>query len=92
MKSYQARRISSADANSTVTIGLKDGILGRVVINNTSAHALTIRDGDSVTGTVIATIGASAPEGNIDYGVAFKDSLEIVVPTGYTGDATICYC
>jgi hypothetical protein len=88
MDIYQYRRLSSADANTTVTVQSNDCILGHITINATSAQALTVKDG---LGNTIATLKASIAEGTYHYRVPASKGLTITVPTGYTGDATVAF-
>ncbi len=80
--------LSSANANSTVTIVARDATLGMITINATSAQALTVKDGK---GNVIATLKASIAEGSYHYRCQCNGGITVTVPTGYTGDATVMF-
>lgn len=88
MKDCTPRRLSSADANSTVTLDNEQLTLDHITINTTSAHALTVKDG---MGNTIATLKASIVEGTYWYNVPCPKGIQIVVPASYVGDATVCY-
>lgn len=90
---YQYKRISSADANSTVTISATPCVLGHITINTTSAHALTVKDtGANNIDNTVATIAASPVIGSVfRYDVVVGNQLKISVPAAYAGDATIAY-
>lgn len=88
MKDCTSRHLTSADANSTVTIDDEQLTLDHITINNTSAYALTVKDG---AGNTIAILKASIVESTYWYNVPCVKGIQITVPTGYVGDATICY-
>lgn len=91
--SYKSKNISSSDANSTVvvrTAGLA-GELGLVTINTTSAHVLAIYEGVDSTGTLLASLKASVAEGTYKYKIGVSKGICVVVPSGYTGNATISF-
>lgn len=88
MQPCSFRRLSNADANSTVTIDNEQLTLARITVNTTSAHALTVKDG---MGNTVATLKASVAEGTYEYNVVCPKGIQIVVPASYAGDATICY-
>ncbi len=85
---YQHKRISSSDANSTVTVTTADSMLAHITINTTSAHTLTVKDG---MGSTIATIKASIAEQTLTYQVHCSKGIQITVPASYAGDATIAF-
>jgi molybdopterin-binding protein len=85
---YQYKRISSANANSTVTITEKNAVLAHITINTTSAHALTVKDG---AGNTVATIKASIVEQTLTYQVDCVQGITVTVPASYAGDATIAF-
>lgn len=85
---YTHKHIASGDANSTVTVTDKDCLLGQVTINTTSAHALTLKDGN---GNTIAVIKASIAEQTLLYQVQCIKGLTVTVPASYAGDATISF-
>lgn len=87
MKTFMYRHFDNNDANSTTTISLQAGELGSVIINETSAHAITIQDGDET----IAVLKASVVEGTYEYNIGFYTNLKIVIPASYTGDMTVTY-
>lgn len=92
METYQYRRLSSSDANSTVTVCTGPVSLHSITINTTSAHALTVTDGaTNGTSTTVATIKASIAEQTLTFNVDCAYGLKVTVPTGYTGDATIAF-
>ena len=66
------------------------GTLQAVIINTTSAAAITIVDGTSIsTDTGIAQIAASTAAGDIQYGVSVSRGLRVT--QGGAGDITIVY-
>ena len=93
MHSYRYKRISSADANSTVTVCATPCLLGHITINTTSAHALTVKDtGVNGIDLTVASIAASPVIGSIfKYEVDIDNQLQITLPAGYVGDATIAF-
>lgn len=88
MTASSFRRLSSADANTTVTVEDADVTLDRITVNTTSAHALTVKDG---TGRTVAVLKASVAEGTYEYRVPCVKGLAIEVPASYAGDATVCW-
>lgn len=85
---YQYKRISSGDANSTVTVTDKDSLLAHITINTTSAHALTVKDG---LGNTVAIIKASVAERTLTYQVDCVKGITVTVPASYAGDATVAF-
>jgi len=86
--------ITSADANSSVVVSTLNGAtLGKITINKTSAHALTVYDADDATelGPVIAVIKASIAEQTLDYCVNVHKGIIIAVPSSYDGDVTVSH-
>jgi hypothetical protein len=88
MQSFQFKRISSTDANSTVTVTTKDATLAHITINTTSAHALTVKNG---LGNTVAVIKASIAEQTLTYMVDCVQGITVTVPASYVGDATISF-
>lgn len=89
----QKREITSADANTNVKIAGSGGILNRIVIGTTSAHALTLYDTVNTT-TPDGRFGllkASIAEQSIEFGIALEKGLVVTVPSGYVGTATFCF-
>ena len=86
---YQGVHLSSANAATTVTImaGTQPCVLCYVTVNATSAQALTFADGKN---NQIAVLKASVAEGAYHYFVCVN-GLQVTVPTGYTGDATVAW-
>ena len=79
------KHISTA---TTTLVKTGAGVLHNIVINTTSAGAITVYDGIDNTGAVIGIIAASAPVGsNFKYGVGFKTGLTIV--TAGASDITV---
>jgi hypothetical protein len=85
---YQYKHISSADANSTVTVTTNNCALGHITINTTSAHALTVKDG---LGNTVAVTKVSIAEQTLTYQVDCIKGLTVTVPASYAGDATIAF-
>lgn len=92
METYQYRHITSADANTTVIVTPDSSVLHAVVINTTSAQALTLNDartnGQSST---VAVLKASITENSYFFDADCANGIKVVVPTGYTGSATILF-
>ena len=63
---------------TTTQVVIGPGELVRIVIGETSAGAITIYDNTASTGTPIAVIVASIPEGFYDFGLRFQTGLRIV--------------
>lgn len=94
METYNYKHIDSNNANTTVKVAaLAGATLGKITIQKTSAHALTVYDAasDSDTSTPIAIIKASIVEQTLEYNVVAKKGIFIAVPASYAGDATISY-
>lgn len=89
MDSYQIRYITSADANTTITIA-GNNHLSHVTIGTTSAHALTFRNG-AAAANIVGLLKASVVEGTYWFKVDCEQGLQIVIPTGYVGTASIAY-
>ncbi len=88
MQSCSYKHLTSADANSTVTLDNEELTLVRVTINKTAAQALTFADG---AGNTVGILKASVVENTYTYDVPCLKGIQITVPAGYDGDATICY-
>ncbi len=93
---FNPKRISSADANSTVYISTLPGsTLVHITINTTSAHALTVYDANAtaqiIAGNIKAVIKASIVEQTLTYNVAMQNGIAIAIPASYVGDATISW-
>ena len=89
MQPNNYKHIDSNDANSTVAVTTKHGVLARITINKTSAHALTVKNGAG--GDTIAILKASVAEGHYDFEVSTSLGISVEVPASYVGDATIAY-
>lgn len=95
--SHKVRYITSADANSVVVVRTKgtdnNGVLRRITIGTTSAHALTIYNGVTAAAPSIAigALKASIVEGTYEFDVECSQGIAINVPTGYIGTATVVY-
>jgi hypothetical protein len=88
--SYTYTHINS---NTSATVKSGAGVLYSVAINTkgASSNTITLYDGTSSAGTVIATIDTTANVQSILYNVAFTTGLYYVVQTGTAGDLTIAY-
>lgn len=60
--------------NTTTTVVSGAGVLDRIILNETAAGAITIKDGD----TTFAVLKASIAEQTFEFGMRFKTSLVIV--------------
>lgn len=91
--SYKYKRITSADANSTVTVCATPCILKSITINTTSAHTLTVNEVlNNSSSNVVAAIAASPVIGSVfEYNVDIEGKLTITVAASYAGDATIAF-
>lgn len=92
--SYSYRHYTSANASNTAGVLVKGGAgeLGPVVINTTSAVALTLYDSSATatsSATKIGILKASIAEQSLEYNVAFTKGLMIEIPGAYDGDITI---
>lgn len=67
----QPTYINSATTTTPVTGA---GVLERIILNETAAGAITIKDGD----TTVAVLKASIAEQTFEFGMRFKTSLVIV--------------
>lgn len=97
-EAFLTRNIVAADAGTTVVIRTKDdgspGILSHVTINKASAQALALYKGidpTAPTAELIGTLKASAVEQTYWYKAGTNKGLSVIVPSSYTGDATISY-
>lgn len=82
-------------ANSTgALIKTGRGQLGEVTINTKGAtsNLLTLYDGLSTAGTVIAIIDTTIAVGTFLYDVRFETGLYYVLAAGTAADLTIGYC
>lgn len=95
--SHKVRYITSADANSTVVVRTKgtdnNGVLRKIVIGTTSAHALGIYNGITAASPsiLIGTLKASIVEGTYEFDVECSQGIAISVPSGYIGTASIIF-
>lgn len=88
LSGYEARWEHN-DGGRTSTIRPRAGevvVLHRIVINTTSATAITVRDS---TNGVIAVIKASVAESTLNYNLKLKGNL--IVENAGTSDLTIVY-
>lgn len=89
MDTYQIRYITSADANTTITI-TGNNHLSHVTIGTTSAQSLTFRNGSAAAG-IVGLLKASIVEATYWFKVDCEQGLQIVVPASYTGTASVAY-
>lgn len=81
-------------ANSAgASITTDPGTLKRIVINTkgASSNVLTVYDGESTSGTKIATIDTTAAVGHIEYACRFSTGLFYVLATGTAADITFIW-
>lgn len=93
---YQTRNLTSADANSTVTIRAKGenspGELGYMTILGDSAHVIAFYDGDPAAGgTLIGTKPASTPAGTYWFKRPVLKGLYATVAASFAGQIVIGY-
>ena len=93
--SLQYKNITGAATTTLVaanqTGGNSQGVLHCITIQKVSAQTITVYDGDATTGTVIATLPASAATGSYFYDCVVTKGLTIVTAASYAGDLTISY-
>ncbi len=80
--SYPNYNFKNITASGTTVIGKigQPGLLHSVVINTTASTGIAIYDGQTVAGTLIATIGSSITAGQcLTYDVRFSNGLTVVV-------------
>lgn len=75
MNPLSSQYISTA---TTTTVKSGRGTLGRIILGETAAGAITIYDNTAASGTVIAVLKASAVEGEYDFFCRFQTGLTIV--------------
>jgi bifunctional ADP-heptose synthase (sugar kinase/adenylyltransferase) len=81
------KNISTA---TTTVVDSGAGTLDRIIINTTTASTITVYDNTAASGTKIATIAASVPNGtNLVYNLKFNTGLTIV--TAGASDITVVY-
>ena len=78
-------------AAGTYVLSANPGVLQNLVINKASAQTITLYDGPAATGTVIATLPASANAGTYFYQVMCSTNITVVAAASYGGDCTIIY-
>jgi len=88
METFQYKNLTGA---ATTVLEPAACTLGMVTINKASAQVITIYDGVDTTGTVIATLPASAAVGTYHYHVSCNRGLTVVTAASYAGDVTISY-
>jgi hypothetical protein len=88
--SYTYKHINS---NTSAIVKSGAGVLYSVAINTkgASSNTITLYDGLSSAGTVIATIDTTANTQSILYNVAYSTGLFFQTQTGTAGDFTIAY-
>lgn len=78
--SYPNFNFKNITASGTTVISKGPGLLHSVVINTTASTGITIYDGQTVAGTLIASIGSSITAGQcLVYDVRFSNGLTVVV-------------
>lgn len=92
---YAYKNITSADASATVPVQVRggEGVLGYITVNTTHATIVRVYDGTTATstGTLIASLPASAVVGTYIYDVAVRNGIVLDVPAGFAGNYTISY-
>jgi hypothetical protein len=93
---YRYKNITSTDASATIPVEIatssKAFMLGSIVVNTTHATVIRIYDGIATsTGTLIASLPASAVVGNYIYDVNVKKGIVLDVPAGFAGNYTITW-
>jgi len=73
----------------TYVVKSKAGTLYRIIIGTTAAGAISIYDATSASGTPVAVLKASIPEGSYAFGFVFRTGLTIVA--GANSDITVVY-
>lgn len=81
------RNITTA---TTTVVKTGPGVLVSVVLNETNAGAITIYDNTAASGTVIATIAASATGGST-FGYLCQFTTGLTVVTAGADDITVVY-
>lgn len=95
MESNDTRNLTSADANTTVLVRGKSGIMTFYNVLKTSAHTVALYD-DNQTGTQVAanlicTIPASATVGTYRIQRALRKGLVAVVAASFAADHLISH-
>lgn len=96
---YQARYITSSDANATSSLKKTVGSIGSVVITEVGSGGDIVFYATTTAGQLQATssndvlfkVDGAAGEGTYTYDVAFGQTVMIEVESGYNGQATITY-
>jgi len=84
---YKYAHISTATTTQVLTGNCS---LVRIVINTTSAGAITVYDNIAgATTNIVGVIKASAPEQSLEYGVKLGQGLQVV--TAGASDITVVY-
>lgn len=76
-------------AATTTTVKSGQGVLKRIVINETAAGTIAIYDNTAGSGTLIGTLKASIAEQSLEYDAHFTTGLTIV--TAAASDITVMY-
>ena len=81
------------EANATTLIRTGAGVLHAITINTkgASANVITVYDGISASGTLIATIDSTVDPGTFFYDVSFNTGLTIVIGTGTAAKITVAW-
>jgi hypothetical protein len=82
-------RYNNIKTATTTTVKAGAGVLRRIVINTSVASTVTVYDSLTGSGTTIATIAASAPVADLEYGLTFDRGLTIV--TAGASDLTVVF-
>lgn len=87
---YSFKRLA---ANATTLVRTGPGILHLITINTkgASANVISIYDGLSASGTLIATADSTNAPGTLFYDVTFDTGLTIVIGTGTAADITVAW-
>ena len=88
-------QITDADADSNKLLRSSAGILSRIVIGKTSAHALEFYDTTDIVaptnGRKVTELKASIVENTYCFEGVLLHGLVVVVLTGYAGEATVAH-
>lgn len=92
-RTFEGYSFKHLAANATTVVKTGSGVVSAVLLNTIggSSNTLTLYDGLSASGTVIAIIGTTVAAARFPIGVLFVTGLTVVIATGTAADVTIVY-
>lgn len=90
---HQKPKFKTISANGTYVLKIGAGTFRRMIINTSGAvnNSLSIYDGTSAAGELVAVVNATATGGAFDYEIDFFVGLTVALSTGSAANLTFIY-